>query len=103
MTASWRDRLVDVALLGGAALAFALLVAVAKMVVVYIACGLVFMAVAAYTVRARQRTATHARMPRACAASGQRKMASRQLRGSPPPPPRDGCGAAAGAASSLST
>lgn len=45
-----RDWIVDAALLSGALLAFVFLIAVAKMVVIYILCGLIFMAVAAYTV-----------------------------------------------------
>lgn len=44
------DRLIDVALLGGALLSLGLLIAIARTVVLYIACGLFFMAVAAYTV-----------------------------------------------------
>ena len=48
--ASQYDRLVDVALLGGALLSFGLLIAIARTLLLYIACGLFFMAVAAYTV-----------------------------------------------------
>ena len=60
MAARWRtwfsvvrEYSVDVALLGGAFLSFLLLLAVARMLVFYIFCGLTFMGVAAYTVSQR--------------------------------------------------
>ena len=56
MATAMRERIIDGALISVAVLALVLLVAVAKMVVVHILCGLFFMLVAAYTVsRARLR------------------------------------------------